>query len=207
VNGLLLTRESNHLTDVIQGMEFDIFSASTETVSINISADKNTAETAIRDFVDTYNTFLKEVEKLVGFNAELEEYGSLRQDPLAKNLLQTVRSMMTSAIPGMSDGFISLATLGIRTQLDGSLQIVENGTNTDFRAAMDKNFEAVKDLFTPKTSSSDSRIEVTGFSGMSVAGSYDVVIKQPPEKGTLAGEPTADFTTPIIVGSEHSFTI
>src|SRR5690554_3928412 len=183
VNGLLLTRESNHLTDVIQGMEFDIFSASTETVSINISADKNTAETAIRDFVDTYNTFLKEVEKLVGFNAELEEYGSLRQDPLAKNLLQTVRSMMTSAIPGMSDGFNSLATLGIRTQLDGSLQIVENGTNTDFRAAMDKNFEAVKDLFTPKTSSSDSRIEVTGFSGMSVEGSYEVEIKQKPEKG------------------------
>ena len=204
VNGLVLTRESNHLTDVIPGMEFDIFSASDETVSINISADKNTAETAIRDFVDTYNTFLKEVEKLVGFNAELEEYGSLRQDPLAKNLLQTVRSMMTSAIPGMSDGFNSLATLGIRTQLDGSLQIVENGTNTDFRAAMDKNFEAVKDLFTPKTSSSDSRIEVTGFSGMSVAGSYDVVIKQPPEKGTLVGGPVGSLST---TDDDYSFTV
>src|SRR5690554_1067334 len=207
VNGLLLTRESNHLTDVIPGMEFDIFSASTETVSINISADKNTAETAIRDFVDTYNTFLKEVEKLVGFDKELEGFGSLRQDPLAKNLLQTVRSMMTSAIPGISDGFNSLATLGIRTQLDGSLQIVENGTNTDFRAAMDKNFEAVKDLFTPKTSSSNTHIDVTDFSGMSVAGSYDVVITQPPEKGTLAGDATADFTNPVTVGSDHSFKI
>jgi flagellar hook-associated protein 2 len=51
VNGLLLTRESNHLKDVIGGLEFDIFNSSlTETVSINISADKNTAETAIRDF-------------------------------------------------------------------------------------------------------------------------------------------------------------
>src|SRR5690554_1523225 len=208
VNGLLLTRESNHLTDVIQGMEFDIFSASTETVSINISADKNTAETAIRDFVDTYNTFLKEVEKLVGFNAELEEYGSLRQDPLAKNLLQTVRSMMTSAIPGMSDGFNSLATLGIRTQLDGSLQIVENGTSTDFRAAMDKNFEAVKDLFTPKTSSSDSRIDVTAFSGMSVAGSYEVEITQKPEKGVLQGDViSGGFPTTLTAGGDYSFSV
>ena len=206
VNGLLLTRESNHLTDVIPGMEFDIFSASTETVSINISADKNTAETAIRDFVDTYNTFLKEVEKLVGFDKELEGFGSLRQDPLAKNLLQTVRTMMTSAIPGMSDGFNSLATLGIRTQLDGSLQIVENNTNTDFRAAIDNNFEAVKDLFTPKTSSSDTRIDVTAFSGMSVAGSYEVEITQKPEKGFIqGGDISVGF--PITTGSGHSFTI
>ena len=204
VNGLLLTRESNHLTDVIPGMEFDIFSASPETVSINISADKNTAETAIRDFVDTYNTFLKEVEKLVGFDAELEDYGSLRQDPLAKNLLQTVRGMMTSAIPGMSDGFNSLATLGIRTQLDGSLQIVENGTNTDFRAAIDKNFEAVKDLFTPKTSSSDSRIDVTSFSGMSVAGSYEVVITQPPEKGAFVADAITNLPT---ADGDYSFTV
>src|SRR5690606_23299080 len=121
VNGLLLTRESNHLTDVIEGMEFDIFNSSTtETVSINISADKSIAENSIREFVDTYNAFLKEVEKLVGFNEELGEYGSLRQDPLAKNLLQTVRSMMTGSVAGITGGFNSLATLGIRTELDGT---------------------------------------------------------------------------------------
>src|SRR5690606_36232166 len=102
----------------------------------------------------------------------------------------------------------SLATLGIRTQLDGSLQIVENGTNTDFRAAIDKNFEAVKDLFTPKTSSSDSRIDVTAFSGMSVAGSYEVEITQKPEKGVFQGAiKLPNFPDSIVVGSDHSFTI
>lgn len=206
VNGLLLTRESNHLTDVIAGMEFDIFNSSTtETVSINISADKNTAETAIREFVETYNTFLKEVEKLVGFDEELGDFGSLRQDPLAKNLLQSVRSLMTSSIAGVSDGFNSLSTLGIRTELDGSLKIIENGTNTDFRAAIDKNFEAVKDLFTPKTSSSDSRIDVTAFSARSAPGSYAVAITQQAEKGSFTG--TA-ISFPIdTTGKDYSFIV
>lgn len=188
VNGLLLTRESNHLTDVIDGLEFDIFNSSlTETISINISADKNTAETAIRDFVASYNTFLKDVEKLTGFDEELGEFGSLRQDPLAKNLLQTVRSMMTGSVAGVSTGFNSLSTLGIRTEIDGSLKIIEDNTNTDFRAAMDNNFEAVKDLFTPKTSASDTRIDVTAFSAQSVAGSYEVLITQDAEKGKFVG--------------------
>jgi flagellar hook-associated protein 2 len=206
VNGLLLTRESNHLTDVIAGMEFDIFNSSpTETVSINISADKSIAETAIRDFVDTYNTFLKDVEKLVGFDEELGEFGSLRQDPLAKNLLQSVRSLMTGSVAGVTSGFDSLSTLGIRTELDGSLKIIEDGTNTDFRAAIDDNFEAVKDLFTPKTSSSNSLIDVTAFSARSQPGSYEVVITQQPEKGEfVAGAMTFPIDT---AGKDYSFSV
>ena len=206
VNGLLLTRESNHLTDVIEGMEFDIFNSSpTETVSINISADKSIAETAIRDFVETYNTFLGEVEKLVGFDEELGEYGSLRQDPLAKNLLQSIRSMMTGSVAGITNGFDSLSTLGIRTELDGTLKIVEDGTNTDFRAAIDKNFDAVRDLFTPKTSSSNSLLDVTAFSGASQPGSYEVVITQQPEKGQfIAGAMTFPIDT---TGKDYSFNV
>src|SRR5690606_35021246 len=187
--------------------EFDIFNSSTtETVSINISADKSIAENSIREFVDTYNAFLKEVEKLVGFNEELGEYGSLRQDPLAKNLLQTVRSMMTGSVAGITGGFNSLATLGIRTELDGTLKIVENGTSTDFRAAIDKNFEAIKDLFTPKTSSSNSLLEVTGFSAVSQPGSYEVVITQQPEKGQYMGE-AISFPVEITAGKDYSFNI
>ncbi|MGM8227538.1 flagellar filament capping protein FliD [Cellvibrio sp. ARAG 10.3] len=206
VNGLLLTRESNHLTDVIDGMEFDIFNSSTtETVSINISADKSIAETAIRDFVSTYNTFLGEVEKLVGFNEELGEYGSLRQDPLAKNLLQSIRSMMTGSVAGITNGFDSLSTLGIRTELNGTLKIVENGTNTDFRAAIDKNFEAVRDLFTPKTSSSNSLLDVTAFSRASQPGNYEVVITQQPEKGRFVADA---MSFPIdTTGKDYSFNI
>lgn len=208
INGLLVNRESNHITDVIEGLEFDLFAHSpTETISITISEDKSTAEQTIRDFVTAYNTFRTEVEKLVGFNAEEDQYGSLRRDPLAKNLMQTIRNTLTGAVPGAEGIFSTLSELGIRTELDGSLKIIEVEGNTGFRAAIDKNFEAVRDLFVPKTSSSVAGIEVTKYSANSQPGNYEVVITQQPEKGQLVAA-NIPATFPIdTTGKDYGFTV
>lgn len=207
VNGLLVNRESNHVTDVVDGLEFDLFAASTtETITINITEDKSIAETTIRDFVTAYNTFKGEVEKLVGFDAEKKDYGSLHTDPLAKNLMQSVRNILSASVTGISSGFDSLSNLGIRTELDGSLKIVESEGNTGFRAAIDNNFDYVRDLFVPKTSSSNVNIDVTKYSANSKAGSYNVVITQQPSKGSLTGG-TIPLTFPIdTTGKDYSFT-
>lgn len=207
VNGLLVNRESNHITDVIEGLEFDLFASSTtETVSLGITEDKSIAETAIRDFVAAYNTFLEETGKLTGFDAETKEFGSLRKDPLAKTLLQNLRSNISASVPAIGSDFSTLSNLGIRTELNGTLKIIEDEGNTGFRAAIDKNFDAVRDLFIPKTSSSTTNLDVTKFSAKSKAGTYDVVITQQPSKGKLtAGALVSTF--PIdTTGKAYSFT-
>lgn len=208
VNGLLVNRESNQIKDVVEGLEFDLFAASaSETISVTIAEDKSIAETTIRDFVAAYNTFKTEAEKLTGFDNELKDYGSLHRDPLAKNLMQGIRNILSSSVAGLSGGFSSLSNLGIRTELDGSLKITEVEGNTGFRAAIDNNFDFVRDLFVPKTSSSVSDIEVTKYSAKSQAGSYDVVITQQPSKGTLTTNDVA-LTFPIdTTGKDYGFIV
>jgi len=207
VNGLLVNRESNQIKDVVAGLEFDLFTASlTETISVTVSEDKAVAEQTIRDFVAAYNTFKTEVEKLVGFDAELDDYGSLHRDPLAKNLMQGVRNILSSSVSGLSDGFTSLSNLGIRTELDGSLKIKEVEGNTGFRAAIDNNFALVRDLFIPKTSSSATNIVVNKFSAQSQPGTYDVAITQQPSKGKLTGGDLPVF--PVDTGvKDYSFKV
>jgi flagellar hook-associated protein 2 len=193
INGLQVSRESNHVTDVIEGLEFDLFSSSPdETINLIISEDKSVAEQTIRDFVAAYNTFKAEVDALTGYNAELDTYGSLSRDPLAKNLIQTIRTTLSSAVEGLGGGFTNLSSLGIRTELDGTLKIYEN-ESTGFRAAIDDNFDLVRDLFIPKASSSTPGIEVTKFSARSQPGSYEVVITQQPSKGTLVANEPVDL--------------
>lgn len=208
VNGLLVNRESNQIKDVIDGLEFDLFGASlTETVSISINEDKSVGEKAIRDFVAAYNTFKTEVEKLTGFDAELKDYGSLKTDPLAKNLTQGIRNFLTGAIPGLSDGFTALSNLGIRTERDGSLKIIEDEENTGFRAAIDKHFDFVRDLFVPKKSSSVANIELTKYTAQSKPGSYEVVITQQPSKGKLTGA-AIGITFPLdTTGKDYNFKV
>ncbi|HEY0891788.1 MAG TPA: flagellar filament capping protein FliD [Cellvibrio sp.] len=210
VNGLLVSRESNQITDVVDGLEFDIFASSlTETISVTITEDKATAEKVIRDFVAAYNTFKTEVEKLVGFDAEAKDFGSLHNDSLAKNLMKGVRNVLTTSVPGLTSDFNSLSSMGIRTKLDGSLEIIENQKdqeNLDFRAAIDKRFDLVRDIFVPKTSSSVTDITVNKFSAKSQPGTYDVVITQQPSKGKLTAGDVA-LTFPIdTTGKAYSFT-
>ena len=206
VNGLIVSRENNHVTDVIDGLEFDVFSANlNETVSISITADKGAAEQAIRDFVAAYNTLVADVNKLIGFDSELEANGSLKSDPLAKNLLQMLRSTIATPITGSSDLFSTLGAIGVRTKADGTLEINEKveEVNTNFRAAIDKHFDAVKDLFIPKATSNNSSVEVAKYSALTKAGVYDVQITQQPEKGTLSA---GSFATPFdSTGKDYSF--
>jgi flagellar hook-associated protein 2 len=207
VNGMSITRSSNHLTDVIPGLEFDLANSSlTETVNIGVTADKAVAEKAIRDFVKAYNTFLSDSGKLVGFDNDKKEYGSLRQDPLAKNLVQQVRNQLSSTVAGLSGTFTSFSSLGIKTQLDGSLTIDDSTASTSFRSTIDNNYDAVRDLFVPKISSDNAQIAVTKSSANSTPGTYPVVITQQPSKGALIGGAIAGFPLDT-TGKTYTFTV
>lgn len=201
VNGLEVSRETNHITDVIDGLEFDIFSAnSSEIVAISITADKGAGEQAIRQFVEAYNTLIADVAKLTGFDAELDNFGSLKSDPLAKNLMQVLRTTLASPITGGADLFSTLGSIGIRTKTDGTLEINENPDepNTNFRAAIDKNYEAVKNLFIPQAVSNNSSVEISKTSALTKAGTYQVQITQAAKKGSLtAGTANATFPVPV----------
>lgn len=206
INGLSLTRSSNHLTDVIPGLELDLANSSaTETVNIGVAADKTVAEKGIRDFVTAYNKFLADSGKLIGYDDDKKADGSLRQDPLAKNLVQQVRNQLSSTVGGLNSTFTSFSSLGIKTELDGTLTIDDSTAKTSFRSAIDNNYEAVRDLFVPKNDSDNAQISVTKNSANSTPGTYPVVITQQPVKGFLSGAAITGF--PIdTTGKTYTFT-
>ena len=193
VNGLAVTRSSNKIDDVIQGFGFDLIKAAPgEVMSINITEDKSSAEQVVRDFVDTFNAFLEAVKPLTGVDPETEELGSLSRDATTKSIMTGLRGILAQAVPGSQGDFSSLATIGITTNKDGTLSIAEDDPATTFNedifsAAFKDNYDDVKALFTAQATSSSPSIEVNGFGSRTVAGSYDVVITQPPSKGQLVG--------------------
>jgi len=197
------------LTDVIDGLEFDVFNKSaTETINIGISEDKSTAEKAIRDFVTGYNTFMAAADKLVGFDKEKNAYGSLHQDPLARNLVQQLRSQLNSTIAGVGSSFTTLSTIGIGTQLDGTLKINDTASEeTSFRSAIDKHYAAVRDLFVPTQSSTNAQIAVTKHTDKSSPGTYAVVVTQQPTKGKLTGNAFTETFPLDTTGKNYSFTM
>ncbi len=200
INGFGVTRDSNQIDDVVEGLEFTLNKKSVgEVISFSISNDTSTAQQSIRDFISAYNDFFDTAKDLVTVPTSDDEEetnsGSLSTDPSAKTVLNQVRSIINSTVTGADTTFNALAFAGIKTELDGKLSIDEDS----FTAAIDDNYALLTQLFSPSASSTDSKIEVAQFKDATKAGSFAVNITAQPSKGNLAADtlvnngPTFDY--------------
>ena len=208
LNGLTVYRETNEIDDVIQGLSFDINKKSPgEVFTFSITEEKDTAEQAIRNFIEAYNTLYETAKSLIGITKDSEtnvtSKGELANDGTAKNILARIRSMVSSSVTGVSD-FNALTNLGIRTQLDGTLEIVEK----EFTSALTNSYDKFGALFAPQTTSSSSYIDVTigSYASKTVAGSYSGTITTAPTKGSVVGLSVPSFPMDTSVG-DYSFTV
>jgi len=202
LNGLEITRESNNITDVIQGLDFTLNKTDIgNPITFSITQDKSTAEQAVRDLVTAYNLFFETAGNLTGVKTDENNQlvkGELASDGTAKDIVSRIRQTIGSIADGLSatDEFNSLTHVGIRTKQDGTLEIIE----ADLRAAFDNNFDKMSRLFATDLSSSSSFMSVAegSFSQDAVPGKYTVNVTQAPTKGVLTGgalDPTFDFST------------
>jgi len=212
VNGLTVNRQSNTIDDVIEGFDFTVNKAAVgETVNFSVDVDKGTAEQAVRDFVEAYNTFMTTASNLTGYSRDENNQvvrGDLSGDGTAKTLVNRLRQLVGSEVTGVESGFTALTNLGIRTERDGSLSINED----EFSKAFSEHFDLVGDLFAMKTSSGNGFVDVGMGTrvGNAVPGEYNVEITQDPAKGKLVGEAIAGtlFDTPLdTTDGSYSFRI
>lgn len=216
INGLTVFRESNSINDIVEGLKLDVLEADPGVpINITISDDTVFAEQNIRDFVEAYNLFLDAVMPATGVSeienedGDTEEViGSLANDALSKSMLSQIRSVIASAIPGLADGdFKSLGSIGIRTELDGTMSIDDK----TFSAAIENNFEDVQKLFSPNKYTSDNGIYINSYNDKTTAGEYEVVVTTSPSKGAYQGGAlggsTAFPTAFVSTGRVHEFSI
>ena len=194
VNGLTVFRETNEISDVIQGFNFSLDKADPgSNFTFTVSEDTDIAEQSIRDFVEAYNLFYETAQNLVGYTEDEDNRtvrGDLATDGTAKAIITQIRNSIGGSVPGVDDGFTALTNVGIRTELDGSLSIDED----DFSSAISDNFALVEALFASQTSSSNDQIAVTvgSYSSGTVPGDYEVVVSTNPQKAVVTGNVLAD---------------
>lgn len=211
LNGLKVERDRNEISDVIPGFSFTLNKADPgNVISFSITQDKSTAETAIRNFVEAYNTFYDAAQNLVGTKLDKEtnkvSTGDLSSDSTAKGALSLIQRTISSSIPGLDsgDGFNALANVGIRTTREGKLEIIDK----DFNDAVSNNFSEVAKVFSSSTSTSSSFIEASqgSYGSQATGGTYKVNITQAPEQGYIEGA-VITFPFNASVGGPYEFGI
>lgn len=145
LDGLTLTRNSNTVTDALDGVTINLDEANGTESSFEVKADVEGAQKEVQSFVDKVNeviTYLKEETDLAP--SEDEERGTLADDGTFRRLDQQLRTDATSPVDGQPDALDTLADIGIEANRDGTLKISDEDALQD---AIRNNQEDVKSLF------------------------------------------------------------
>jgi flagellar hook-associated protein 2 len=148
INGLAVTRSSNTVNDVIDGVTLDLYTATTGAARLDLNRDTAGIKDNIKGLVTAYNEF-EDTLKILGDRAsEVEEFGGVLA---GESLLQSVRSQVRNLVTGTSTtpGTTIQAARDVGLSIDryGKLTLDESKLDT----ALQDNFTEVSTMFSAGT--------------------------------------------------------
>ena len=209
VNGLNITRSSNTVTEVINGVTLTLNSADVgKTVNVNVSPDTEALTENIQAFVDAFNELKGFTDDLSGYAAETEQAGLLLGDSTIRSIQSQVRALISQPIAGLNGKYRSLTELGVNTDRNNGYLLEFN--TTQFQKAIGEERESIVGILAKTGSTTDSQIVYVNDSVNTYAGTYDINLTQlaTQAKYTSASLDLLDFSSPVTIDdSNNSFRI
>ncbi len=123
VDGVTVTRSGNSINDVISGVTFSLESAEPGTlVDINITLNTSSVENNIKKLVTSYNQLAAVINDLTQVNDD-NTRGILVGDATLRNMALGIRNQLSGEVSGVTGDYSNLASLGITTTRQGTLEI------------------------------------------------------------------------------------
>jgi len=144
VSGFRHTSTSNTFTDAIEGITITAKKADdNEPHTLTISNDTNGTTAKIKKFVDSYNALQAQMANLRSYEPTTKKAGPLLGDALLRGIETDIRGKISGAVQGLTGNYQSLASLGIKTNKDGSLAL----DSTKLSTALAADYDGVAKLF------------------------------------------------------------
>lgn len=148
VNGLLVTRSTNTITDVIDGVTLDLFTTTTVAARIDLNRDTSSIKDNLKGLVTAYNDFEASLKILGDRKSEVEEFGgSLAGESLLQSVRSQVRAMITDTSSTPGTNIKAARNVGLSIDRNGKLNLDE----AKLDKALQDNFNEVSTLFTAGT--------------------------------------------------------
>ena len=141
-DGITLTRSSNEIEDLIVGVKITLKSDNAS-ANISISQDRDPIAKELENFVNAYNSMIKELGDMTTADVEEGTRGVFFGDSNIRNLGREITNLITYSDTNAN----SLANFGIDMDESGKLSF----NRTDFDLQMDKDPDNVMKFFSGET--------------------------------------------------------
>ncbi len=145
VDNLPITRTSNTIGDVIDGVTLNLKALTATSESLVVSNDQAGTTTNLTKFIDSYNSVIGVIQKQLQATASSDRSSTLLGDSTLRGLQRSLQGLITVEV---GVGTVrSLADIGIKSARDGSLSV----DGTVLKNALTRDPVAVNTLFADAT--------------------------------------------------------
>ncbi|AGH82011.1 flagellar hook-associated 2 domain-containing protein [Psychromonas sp. CNPT3] len=201
MNGIQITRDSNEITSVIEGVTLNINgeTAPGKKVTLKIDADNSKVKEQIEAFVENYNATFAKMNELTSYKgAKADNNGVLNGDSTIRNIKSMMRGVLNTQVKHIQGSIHSFADLGILTKRDGTLEL----NSSKFEDALKNDMQGIADFFTATGVASDTLVSFDKNSSLTKPGTYDVEILKLATQATLKDGLVSSLTPSVNSGND-----
>ena len=196
VDGVSITSGTNTFDKAIPNVTITAVGA-TNGSPVTISSQTNTTAltAAINSLVSGYNQVISTMAAEMAYNAtDPTKNGGLANNATARTLIDQLRAFTTQSITGYDGSSHTLADIGVKTNMDGTLTL----DSAAFNAVLASNPDLVAAVMASKQSVSDTRLAPGAISSTAKTGVYTIE-KQvlPPTVTNTAASATSNATAAV----------
>lgn len=143
LDGVVLTRSSNSISDAIEGVTLNLLKGDPDkTTTLTVANDRSAAKASIEALVKAYNEFNTSARGLTAVDTEKKSVGILTGDATARSIQSQMRTAF-GAIFSSFGGVSSLSGMGISFSRDGTLSV----NSVELEAALNDPSKKVAEFF------------------------------------------------------------
>jgi flagellar hook-associated protein 2 len=122
INGIAVSTQTTSLTNVIDGMTFNLNKVTTGSVAVNVTRNADAVKTKINAFVTAYNQLNSFLAAETQYDPATKTAAPLQGDSTTESLDTRLHSILAQT-GGTSTVYQTFSSLGIQLQKDGSLKV------------------------------------------------------------------------------------
>jgi flagellar hook-associated protein 2 len=169
LDGISISKNSNTVTDVIDGVTLNLQSAGSGTITF--TSDSAKVKQDISNFVNAYNEVLNFIKEQFTYDTNKKKTGGpLFGNNTLMSVQQKLRGIVSNTVPGLSGKFTYFSQIGIRTGEDGKLSI----NDSELSDALRDDYTGVSKLFIESGSSTDANVTYVTNSEDTKGGTYEI---------------------------------
>jgi len=202
VDGIAVSKASNTVTDVIQGVTLTILKTNAgSATTLSVAKDTAGIKSAVDGFAKAYNDLNKLLVDVSKYDPANKQASILTGDATVRSVQSRLRNLLNTSLTTAGGGLATLSDAGIGFQADGTLKV----DATKLNAVLADPTKDLATLFAAVGKPSDSLVSFAGSTADTKNGSYAVSISQLAARGSAVGGVPAGLT--IVSGSNDTLNL